>query len=206
MVRVFETSRSGDRLREVQLKFGSKVRSNVTLKHSINIDRTKKYQKIIGFGGAFTEASGLNIKTLPKELQNNIINDYFGENGLQYNLGRIPIGGSDFSTRAYTYDDDHSGDLEWKYWNLTKEDYLYKVCVQELSYLTLNNKWLSLSIHKQFPYMKAAKRANPNVKFFGSSWAPPLWLKTNGKINNGGYLLGEPGSVEYKAYANYLVK
>ena len=127
VVTVFESSRDGDRFKEVQLKFGSKVTSNVTLKHSINIDRTKKYQKIIGFGGAFTDASGLNIKTLPEKLQNNIIDDYFGEKGIQYNLGRIPIGGSDFSTHGYSYDDSHPGDLEWKHWNLTKEDFDYKV-------------------------------------------------------------------------------
>ena len=81
----------------------------------------------MGFGGAFTDSTGLNIKTLSKELQNQIIDDYFSEKGIQYNLGRIPIGGADCSTHGYSYDDDHPGDFEWNHWNLTKEDFDYKV-------------------------------------------------------------------------------
>lgn len=88
----------------------------------------KKYQKIIGFGGAFTDASGLNIKALPEKLQQNIINDYFSDKGIEYTLGRIPIGGSDFSTHPYSYDDTHPEDFEFKHFNLTKEDFDYKVC------------------------------------------------------------------------------
>jgi glucosylceramidase len=36
----------------------------------------------------------------------NIINDYFSDNGLEYSMARTPIGGSDFSIRPYTYDDE----------------------------------------------------------------------------------------------------
>jgi glucosylceramidase len=55
--------------------------------------------------------------------------------------------------------------------------------------------------------MKAALEASPHkLKFFGSPWAPPAWLKTNHKINNGGFLIGKPGGKQYKIYANYLVK
>lgn len=55
--------------------------------------------------------------------------------------------------------------------------------------------------------MRAAEKASPHkVRYFGSPWAPPAWMKTNHKINNGGYLIGKPGGKEYKAFAQYIVK
>ena len=58
----------------------------------VDIDRTKKYQKIIGFGGAFTDAAGINIAKLPQALQTRLIKDYFANDGIEYSLGRVPIG------------------------------------------------------------------------------------------------------------------
>lgn len=39
----------------------------------INVDSAIKYQKIVGFGGAFTDSAGLNIKKLSKEAQENLM-------------------------------------------------------------------------------------------------------------------------------------
>lgn len=52
---------------------------------------------------------------------------YFSPEGLEYNLCRIPIAGCDFSTRPYSYDD-VPGDVDLVNFNLTMEDYVYKVC------------------------------------------------------------------------------
>ena len=127
VITVFESSKDGDRLKETQLKFGAKAAANASKSHTITIDRTKKFQKIIGFGGAFTDASGLNIKSLPEKLQQQIISDYYSDKGIEYTLGRIPIGGSDFSTHPYSYDDNNTEDFDFKRFNLTKEDFDYKV-------------------------------------------------------------------------------
>ena len=43
-------------------------------------------------------------------------------------------------------------------------------------------------------------------KWFGSPWGPPGWMKTNGEINHGGYLKGNPGGPYYKVFAQYFVK
>lgn len=51
---------------------------------------------------------------------------YFSKEGIEYNLGRVPIGGTDFSTRGYTYSDDNS-DATLKGFKLTIEDFKYKV-------------------------------------------------------------------------------
>jgi len=45
-----------------------------------------------------------------------ISRSYFGPEGIGYTHIRIPIAGTDFSTRPYTYDD-VSGDIELKHFN-----------------------------------------------------------------------------------------
>ena len=39
----------------------------------IDVDSSKKFQKILGFGGAFTEASAYNFYRLPKSMQEKVI-------------------------------------------------------------------------------------------------------------------------------------
>ena len=51
---------------------------------------------------------------------------YFSSDGAEFNLVRIPIGGTDFSTRGYTYDDG-SEDIALTRFTLAPEDYDYKV-------------------------------------------------------------------------------
>lgn len=94
--------------------------------NQIVINRTEKYQKVLGWGGAFTDSTGINIASLNENLQNKLLNSYFSENGLEYSLCRIPIGGTDFSTRGYSYND---GDVDTNLTNfkLAEEDYKYKV-------------------------------------------------------------------------------
>ena len=62
------------------------------------------------------------IYCLKKDL---LIRSYYGREGLDYNLGRINMGGCDFSTRPYTYCDVESPNLE--HFELQEEDLLYKV-------------------------------------------------------------------------------
>jgi len=135
IITLFETSKSGDRFKETQLKFDDTKSDNATKSQTLTIDRSQKFQKIIGFGGAFTDASGINIALLPSELQDNIIKDYFSDKGIEYTMGRIPIAGSDFSTRAYTYADQVENDDELKHFNLTKEDHDFNVYSFILNYI-----------------------------------------------------------------------
>ena len=93
----------------------------------MTINRNKKYQKILGFGGAFTDAATLNIMALGSVMSNRIIKDYYSSEGLAYTVARVPIAGSDFSVRPYTYDDSNEDDLDLKKFQLAKEDLENKV-------------------------------------------------------------------------------
>lgn len=145
-----------------------------------------EYQEFLGFGGAFTDAAGLNIQSLSKDLKQTLLESYFGENGSQYNLGRVVISGADFSTRPYSYDDvpPGSNDFNLTHWKLKFEDYHYKI-----------------------PLIKDANeivgRDNRSLKLFGSSWSPPAFMKTSRSLVRG-HLINE--AQVYTSYADYLVR
>ena len=51
---------------------------------------------------------------------------YYSSEGIEYGIGRVPIGGTDFSTRPYTYDD-FPGDVTLSNFSLANEDLVHKV-------------------------------------------------------------------------------
>ena len=58
-------------------------------------------------------------------LQELLLSSYYGPTGLDYTLGRLNMGGCDFSTRPYTYCDVEDPDLNQ--FSLTEDDLVYKV-------------------------------------------------------------------------------
>ena len=81
----------------------------------------KTYQTIKGFGNAFTDAAALNFAAMAPEVQRTLLDQYWGSaGGMQYTIGRIPIGSCDFSTHVYSYDD-HPGDVGLKKFSIDSE-------------------------------------------------------------------------------------
>lgn len=126
----------------------------------INIYPEIKYQKIIGFGGAVTEAAGYAFSKLPQEKQENLINDYFSPDGINYTIARIPIGSCDFSIKHYAY--------------ASKRD--------------LSD--FSIDKDKQYiiPFLKNAFEKNPNIELLASPWSPPWFMKNTRLVVLGGKL------------------
>ncbi|KAK9892232.1 hypothetical protein WA026_019033 [Henosepilachna vigintioctopunctata] len=140
------------------------LEDSATAEKLIVIDRTKTYQRIIGWGGAFTDSTGINVNSLPPKVGEELMRSYFAEDGSRYNLGRVPMGGTDFSTHSYSYDD---GDVDEDLRNfaLAPEDFQYKI-----------------------PLIKRAlKLSKGKMKFFTAAWTVPKWMKNN----VGGYLKKE---------------
>ena len=104
---------------------------------TVRVDPAYQYQSMFGFGGAFTDSAGLNIATLSAESQETLIRSYFAPEGIRYDLCRIPIAGSDFSVRPYSYDD-VEGDVDLEFFALAEEDYNYKVCIFKGDNVQLN--------------------------------------------------------------------
>ena len=81
-IKIFETSRNGNKLTELK-------EFNISGKISeINLNTEKKYQTITGFGGAFTESSAYLLNLMSKERRKEIIDAYFSEKGSNYSLTR----------------------------------------------------------------------------------------------------------------------
>lgn len=145
----------------------------------LTLDKNQKFQKIFGFGGAMTDAAALNIRTLSNKTQHKLLESYFGPTGIGYTYCRIPIAGTDFSTRPYTYDD-VLDDVSLSNFNLVEEDD-YKI-----------------------QYIQHIKRIMPdpdNLRIFTTSWSAPKWMKISNNIK-----WGALKSEYYQLYADYIVK
>lgn len=69
---MYTSSLSGLRFKKKQGNFQiiSESKKNHTV---INIDPSKKYQNVFGYGGAFTDSTGINIKSLNSGAAENLI-------------------------------------------------------------------------------------------------------------------------------------
>lgn len=178
MAKLYESNKKGERFKSSDLKFVNSSKDS-WFQVEITIDRTKKYQEILGFGGAFTDAAAINILSLPDQLQDLIIRGYYSSDGLDYTVGRVPIASCDFSTHVYSYDD-VPGDVNLTHFNLTKEDFEFKIPLIQ----------------------RAKKMQNRPIKLFASPWSAPGWMKDSG-ITFGAGLLKEK---YYQTWAEYFVK
>ena len=154
----------------------------------IEIDRSRTFQKILGFGGAFTDAAGINLNLLKNKTRERLIRSYFGPDSIEYSIGRIPIGSTDFSTHCYSYAE-KVDDFELQSFRLVEEDLQLKI-----------------------PFaLEAIRLSQRELKLFASPWSPPNWMKSNGDCAGYGRIKGDPARVDevgkyYRSWANYFVR
>ena len=162
----------------------------------INVSAT--FQTITGFGAAFTDASTLAVRALRPQAQAHLLQSYWGESGLRYSIGRIPIGSTDFSTSVYSYNDERWASAGVEDVNLTH----FSVEVDERTgRLPLIRAALQISAARP----SSAASAHPPLQLFGSCWAPPPWMTTTNSTLNAA-LRDRPGGPIHNAYARYLSK
>ena len=142
------------------------------------VDPGKRFQTILGIGGALTDAAAETFAKLPAAKQQEILNAYFDvKNGIGYTLARTNIHSCDFSSSSYTYVNE--GDKELKSFSVNPD--------------------------KQFriPFIKQAlATARGKLNIFGSPWSPPAFMKDNNSMLRGGKLKTE----FYQSWANYFTR
>jgi hypothetical protein len=148
----------------------------------VSVPSNAPLQPIYGFGGAFTQASAFVFKQLDAGMQHKVLDMYFGESGIGYSMGRIPIHSCDFSPKVYTFDDMANDD------NMT---YFDKTLRDDVDLLAL--------IRAAMATPKSSIAAGVG-KLFASPWSPPYWMKTNNNMLNGGSLRSDRAD----AWANYI--
>jgi glucosylceramidase len=148
-VSVFETSRSGNKLTEVQLDAAKTATSKIT------IDTSKTFQTYTGFGGAFTESSAYLLNKLSKTNRDKIINAYFGSDGARYSLQRTHMNSCDFSLSQYSYAP-VADDITLEHFTIAEDTADLIPFIKD-----------------------AMKASEDGFKIFASPWTAPPWMKTN---------------------------
>src|SRR5258708_3184111 len=147
----------------------------------LTVDPTTTYQRMVGFGAAFTDASVYLIQEKMLASQREaLLQDLFGrDGGIGLSFARITMGASDFSLRDYSYDDLPSGQTDSA---LTK----FSIDVDRADRL---------------PVIKRALAINPQLTLVGSPWSPPAWMKTSGSL-----ITGTLKPEVFPSFADYFVK
>lgn len=145
---------------------------------AIFVDPAKKFQSIVGIGGALTDASAESFYKLPKDKQQEFLTAYYNkEKGIGYSLARTNIQSCDFSSDSYSYVAE--GDAALKTFSIA-HDMKYRV-----------------------PFIKEAiSAAGGKLTLFASPWSPPAFMKTNNDVLHGGKLKPQYA----QAWANFFVK
>lgn len=147
----------------------------------IEVDTTKIFQKMDGFGYTLTGGSALHIQKMSEPTRERLLQELFGTGtgsiGVSYL--RLSVGASDLDERPWTYNDLPDGETD-----MTLEKF-------SLGYDTLY----------LIPTLKEILKISPKIKIMGSPWSPPKWMKDNNDTR-GGSLKQEYHDV----YAQYLMK
>lgn len=145
---------------------------------AVFVNPGKKYQEMIGIGGAITDAAAETFARLSPDNQRKMLEAYFhSEMGIGYNFIRTNIHSCDFSSESYTYVEE--GDSVLATFSIA-HDMKYRI--------PLIKKAMEMSGNKALP--------------FASPWSPPAFMKDNNSMLKGGKLLPK----YYQAWANYFVK
>lgn len=144
--------------------------------NTIIIDREKRYQEILGFGGAFSDASCFTFSQLPEPARSELLHQLFHPSEMAFNVCRTCIGAADSATKVYSYND---GDVDP---DLTR---------------------FSIEGDREYilPMLRQARTINPDLFLFSSPWSPPGWMKSNGSMMGGCMR-----HTYMPSYANYFLK
>lgn len=144
---------------------------------ALNIYPELKYQEVIGFGSALTDSAATCYGKMKDETKKAFVEACFDkEKGIGLNYCRAHINSCDFSAQEYTYTKENDTKLE-----------TFSVDHDKVNVI---------------PMIKAALAQNEDLKIYSSPWSPPAWMKTNGKMEEGGKLKEE----HFGTWANYFVK
>ena len=159
------------------LAFGTTVNNYA----NIEVDDTKTFQTIDGFGYTLTGGSAQVINQLNAQKRQELLKELFGSdaNSIAISYLRISIGASDLNAVPFTYDDLPSGQID----------------------VNLDNFSLAPDKTDLIPMLKEIVAINPNIKIMATPWSPPVWMK-----DNNGFIGGSLKPEYYAVYAKYFVK
>jgi glucosylceramidase len=145
----------------------------------IEVDPKQRYQEMVGFGAAITDASAwlMQNKMNPQQ-RDALLNELFGKApGLGFSFTRLTIGASDFSRHHYSFDDMPKGETD-----------------PTLAHFSIEPNRADV-----LPVTKAALAINPKLRVMASPWSAPGWMKSNDSL-----IQGTLKPEAFAPFANYL--
>ena len=142
----------------------------------ITLNPEKKFQEILGFGAAFTDASCYMFNQLSADAREQLFHELFHPSELGLNICRTCIGASDYSTEVYSFDEGEP-DPDLKRFSIDHDRAYF------------------------LPALRQARRVNPDLFLFSSPWSPPGWMKSGGSM-----LGGSMRKKYFASYAQYFLK
>jgi glucosylceramidase len=183
IVRVWLTTGDRERLlaREPDLQMSSDTAASTFAASVIDVDESRTYQQMIGFGAAMSDASAhVIMHRMQAGDREALMQDLFGrERGIGLSFVRLPMGASDFSLRHYSYDDMPGSQID----------------------PALTRFSIAPDRAERIPLVQRALAINPEIKLVGSPWSPPAWMKSSGSLIKGTLL-----PRFYDSFADYFVK
>jgi glucosylceramidase len=144
--------------------------------NAIVLNPQKTAQEILGFGAAFTDAACFMFNQLSPAAREHLFHELFHPSEMGLSVCRTCIGSSDYSIRAYSYDDGDT-DLELARFSIAHDrEYI-------------------------LPMLRLARQANADLFLFSSPWSPPGWMKSGGSL-----LGGSMRHKYLPQYAQYFLK
>lgn len=134
--------------------------SSATDQNVITVDPAKKFQEILGFGAAFTDAACYTFNRLDPPAREQLFHDLFHPSEMGLNVCRTCMGSSDYSTEVFSYDEGEP-DPDLKRFSIA-HDQAYVL-----------------------PMVRQARKENPDLFLFSTPWSPPGWMKAGGSMLGG---------------------
>jgi glucosylceramidase len=150
--------------------------ARATDENIISINPGKRYQEMLGFGAAFTDAACYMFNQLPAPARDQLFHELFHPTKMGLNVCRTCMGASDYSTEVFSYDEGDP-DPEMKRFSIAHDE----------AYV--------------LPMLQLARKQNPDLFLFSSPWSPPGWMKAGGSM-----LGGSMRQRFFGPYAEYFLK
>ena len=142
----------------------------------LELNPSIKFQEILGFGGAFTDAACYTFNRLAPPEREKLFRELFHPSEMGLTVGRLCVGSSDYSTKLYSFDEGEPDP------DLTR---------------------FSIEHDREYilPMLSQVRQTNPDLFLFSSPWSPPGWMKFNNSM-----LGGAMRRHYLQAYAQYYLK
>jgi glucosylceramidase len=144
---------------------------------TIEVDPSRTFQSMLGFGGAFTDSSCFLFNQMRSDARHQLLQELFSTAGLNLSVARTCIGSSDYSLTTYTFDDMPAPDPGLSHFGIA----------HDRAYI--------------LPTLREAASIQPDLFFISTPWSPPAWMKAGDSL-----LGGSMRKNYFDSYAQYFVK